>query len=193
MPTPTEPRVVIMAVPWDTERVRNVKRMREQVPRAEVVWDEKHSIIDTFTRALGSVGDDPAVFLQDDVYLHPRWDEKVAEVLAEHAHDVCQFFSIRKADLALGSRYVPGRQYLMNQCFYLPSGAAADLRAFALSWWEANPEHTGDDTCMALWLAASGRRYWHHVPSLVQHHEWKSAIDPRRSSKRQSPTFKEQQ
>jgi hypothetical protein len=34
-------------------------------------------------------------------------------------------------------------------------------------------------------------RYWQHVPSLVQHAEGISLINPRRSGKRTSPTFKE--
>lgn len=184
-------KVVIMAVPWDMDRVRRVKDLRAQTG-AEVVWDREHSIMDTFTRVLEAVGTDPAIILQDDVYLHPQWGERTQAAIREHPDLLIQFFSIRRSDVGRESYLNGGANYLMNQCYYLPAGMAAELLDFTREWIKDNPGHTGDDTCIADYLKARKLKYWHHVPSLVQHERWKSATGKGRSSNRQSPTFKEQ-
>ena len=180
-------KVIISAVPWDMQRVKNAVRLSRETDGI-IVWDEQQSIMDTFSRALLQAGWGSAVFLQDDVYLHPEWNEKVREAIADKGDSVIQFFSIRKSDLTEGSRWVPGRDYLMNQCFYLPNSYARSLYTFVQDWRKKHPEHTGDDTCLAEWLRSRKEKYWHHVPSLVQHEEWPSTLGGR-SSKRQSPTF----
>lgn len=182
--------VFIMAVPFDPRRAVNAKRLADETG-GTVVWDEKQSIVDTFLRLLEAAGDGPAIFMQDDVRLTSRWREKVEEVIAEHPDAVCQFFSIRKADLTLGARWERGSAYLMNQCWYAPPTYAAQLRVFAEKWFDERPGHTGDDTCVGEFLKSRRERYWHHVPSLVQHNEWVSAVSQARSSKRLSPTFEE--
>lgn len=185
-------RVLVMAVPWDVDRVRSVRDIRAQVPEVEIVWDQHHSVQETFLRTLDTAGDDPVVIVQDDVVLAGQWREKVEAVIAEHPDAVCQFFSLRKADLEKGARWEPGRAYLMNQCFYLPATYARQLHAFAQTWWEANPGHTGDDTCISEWLRSRQEAYWHHVPSLVQHRDLSSVIGAGRSTRRQSPTFEQE-
>lgn len=183
--TPT----LIMAVPWDQERARRAVHNAKEVGNAQVVWDKKHSIQDTFLRALRTAGEEGTIFMQDDVFLHPQWRQHVEEAIANHSGDVIQFFSIRKSDLGNTSRYEPGRNYLMNQCFYLPPGVAKDLHDYAQTWFEANPGHTGDDTCVSDYLRFRKMKYWHHVPSLVQHEPWTSVTGKGRSTRRQSPTF----
>lgn len=183
-------RVLIMAVPFIPERLKNAVRLRDETG-GTIVLDRARDIMDTFTLVLEEAGTDPVVVLQDDVYLAQDWRAKVEAVIAEHPRSVCQFFSLRKSDLEMGARWQPGSAYLANTCFYLPAGYAEQLLEFTRQWILDNPGHTGDDTCLAAWLASRRERYWHHVPSLVQHHVWKSAINDRRSSKRQSPTFEE--
>lgn len=182
--------VIIMAVPFIPERLKNAVELKKATG-GEIVLDQKRSVMHTFTLVLEEAGQDPVIILQDDVYLAQDWRAKVEAVIAEHPTSVCQFFSLRKSDLEHGARWQPGSAYLANTCFYLPKGYAAELLEFTREWIEQNPEHTGDDTCLSEWLASRKERYWHHVPSLVQHHVWKSAINDRRSSKRQSPTFEE--
>jgi GR25 family glycosyltransferase involved in LPS biosynthesis len=177
-----------MAVPWDQDRVKSALALMEAAD-AHVIWDETHDAFATWRRVLAAVGDEAAVVLEDDVILTQNWREKVEAVIAVHPGEVIQFFSMRADDLRVGSRSEPGRTYLMNQCHYLPPGAASSLLAYSEDWKERAPEHpTGMDTAMARWMQDNKMRYWLHVPSLVQHRPWKSAI-ARRSSGRQSRSF----
>ena len=53
-------------------------------------------------------------------------------------------------------------------------------------------EHpNGTDAMVRDFLKDRKEKYWIHCPSLVDHRQGKSVIDPRRSSKRQSFTFVE--
>lgn len=184
-------RVIVMAVPWEPARVRSVREMREQVPGIEIVWAAplpEGTATHTWLRALDAAGDSPVVLLEDDVELAPRWLERVTAAIEERPDQVIQFFSMRKADLTVGSREEPGRTFLMNQCFYLPRGAARALAAFSREHFAGNT--SGNDLTTREWLKETGQTYWIHVPSLVQHRPLRSMIGPR-SSRRQSPTFGE--
>lgn len=185
-------RTLVMAVPWLTERAKRAVQLHRQLG-AEIVWDEKQDPFETWMRMLGQAGDDPVICLEDDVRVADDWRERIETVIAEHEHDVIQTFSLRGADARLGSRYMAGSTYLMNQCHYLPRGAAADLREFAQQWYaEHRDTHpTGMDTCVSRWLVARRQRYWLEVPSLVQHEPWDSQIKASRARTRQSPTFQE--
>lgn len=146
--------------------------------------------MDTWRMVLEAARLDPVIILEDDVILTPSWREKIEEVIAAHPDDIIQFFSMRKADLTVGSRYEPGRTFMMNQCYYLPADVAAHLRDFSVGWEELYPaDANGYDILMAKWMQATGRKYWLHVPSLVQHRDWRSEIHERRPRNRQSKTF----
>lgn len=182
----------IMAVPWDLGRVRQTKALREQT-EATVVWDQQQDAMDTWMRMLDAAGDGPGIFLEDDIRLTENWREKIEAAIAERPGDVIQFFSMRKDDLTIGSRYDAGRNFSMNQCYYLPEGGARDLLEYAPTWLAEHPESPNAyDWVMRGWMQRDRRKYWIHVPSLVDHQAWPSVIDPRRSSGRKSKTFKEQ-
>jgi hypothetical protein len=137
-------------------------------------------------------GDDPVIRLQDDIILTKNFLAKAEAVIAEHPDDVIQFFSMRKDDLTFGSRWCPGSTYLMNQCFYLPAGVSRQLIDFYWSptwarYYETHP--TADDSMMATMFQSQRRKYFLHVPSLVDHQKTRSVVNPRRSSSRQSLTF----
>jgi hypothetical protein len=179
--------VLIMAVPWVPERtLRAVKLMH--LVGGRIVWDEKHDGMDTWLRTLDEAGIEPVIILEDDVILSSRWQEAVEAEIDDHPTSVIQFFSRGKDDLIHGSRWRPGSSFSMNQCYYLPAGAAWSLRLFADTWMQEHPGDNGYDLLMAAWLKSTGQRYWLRVPSLVQHEEWKSQLGSR-SSKRQSTTF----
>lgn len=184
-------RVLLMGVPWAQKRIHNIGLIKRQVPDLEIVWDEKEDPFDTWTRLLEIAGDDPIIVLEDDVVLAPEWQTRVEEAIAEHPHDVIQFFSVKKKDAKEGSRWMPGSSFLMNQCHYFPAGDAARLRVFLDHWQQMDPEYarTGHDEGTARWLQSEKRRYWLHVPSLVQHESWVSEINSRRPRNRQSATF----
>lgn len=181
-------KTVIMAVPWDQQRVRSARDLH-QATGGTVVWDQHHDAFETWQRVLAEAGRDPVIILEDDVVLAENWRNRIEAVIGLHRPNVIQFFSMRQADETVGSRWEPGRTFRMNQCYYLPFRAAEDLWAYSQTWRERRPEHpTGYDITMAEWMRQSSLRYWLSVPSLVQHQPWASAIGGR-SRGRQSGTF----
>jgi GR25 family glycosyltransferase involved in LPS biosynthesis len=185
----TEPLVTptfIMAVPWEMRRLKRARQLRDETS-GQLVLDRKHDAFDTFRHVLEVIGEGPGIVLEDDVYLAPNWRERIEAVISQHAGDVIQFFNLRSID---ESRYEPGRTFLMNQCYYLPAGAAAWLLEWTSDWVEKHPEHpTGYDVAMAAWMTENRMKYWMSVPSLVQHEKWPSEINPGRPSNRQSKDF----
>lgn len=183
-------RTLIMAVPWEEERAARARELQAQTG-GEIVWDETRNAFDTWRKVLRTVGDGPALILEDDVRLVPGWRKRVEAALEGHRDHVVQFFSMRKKDQTEGSRWEPGRTYSMNQCYYLPAGEARELLNFSKDWVRRNPENpTGYDLAMAASMASRGVHYWLHAPSLVQHERWVSQINPRRPRHRQSKTFR---
>lgn len=185
-------RTLIQAVPWLPERTRRAVELRTAAGEAntQIVWDEKQDAFHTWQLVLTAAGQDAVVVLEDDVRLTDSWRSKVEEAIAEHPDHIIQFFSMRGSDLTVGSRFEPGRTFLMNQCYYLPAGYAAALLDFSQRWVEENPNFkTGYDIAMARWMQLNRIKYWIHVPSLVQHEAWRSEINPRRPRNRQSGTF----
>jgi GR25 family glycosyltransferase involved in LPS biosynthesis len=184
-------RYIIRAVP---EREHWIGEIIRQIPHLEIVRDASRNAMETFLRALLEAGDAPAVHLEDDVVLTSDFLAKAEPVIAAHPDRIVQFFSLRKGDAETGSRWMPGRSFGMNQCFYLPAGYSDLLYEYCAAWpglnTKANSHFGGYDTMMAAWLGKRREQYWLHVPSLVQHRVTKSFIDPRRSSKRQSVSFR---
>lgn len=186
--SPPLPPVFIMAVPWDQKRVACAVGLHKATG-GTLIWDKHRDAVETWTRMLAAAGDSAAIFLEDDLVLCPDWHAKIAAVIAEHPDDAIQFFSMRKADLTEGARWEPGRTWLSTLCYYLPAGDAASLLAYVDTWKAEHPEEgNGYDLGLGHWLRSQGRKYWLHVPSLVQHQEWPSELGPR-SSKRLSLTF----
>jgi hypothetical protein len=162
--------------------------LRGKLPALEVVFDTTRHSPDTFCAALKLAGTDPILLLEDDIVLTRDFLPKVEAVRRQLHRHVINFFSMRKADLSVGSRW--DRSYLMAQCTYYPPRYAASLLAFAPGWRATRPqdERGGSDTMVNAWLRAIRQPYWLSVPSLVQHRNAKSRLGPR-SSHRQSPTF----
>lgn len=179
-------RIIIKAVP---DRSECIKYLRRHLPAAEWCFDRRRSALDTFLRGLEMAGDDPVVLMEEDVLLTVGFLDKLHAAVAERPQDLIQFFSMRSLDLTSGSRW--DRAFMMNQCHYQPAGTCTEMLAFAKTWdgWAANPH--GYDTMMQAWMRATKRRYWIHVPSLVDHRVGKSMLDKRRSSRRQSLTFRD--
>lgn len=179
-------RVIVMGVPWLPQRTKRAVELAKSVD-AEVVWDQTHNAFDTWQSVMAAAGDDAIVMLEDDITLAENWRERVEAAVAEHPDDIIQFFSLRSEK---ESGYRPGRTFLMNQCYYLPAGVAKQLLEYSQDWVEKNPRYkTGYDITMASWMRENGLRYWMHVPSLVQHEDWRSEINPKRPRNRQSKVF----
>ena len=145
-------------------------------------------------QAWSMAGSDPCVFLEDDIILCSNFIEKIEAEISKRPNEVIQFFSLRPKDLTLGSRYESGSNFLMHQCYYLPSGMARQLYEYSYEFYDEceDGQYIGPtDRVSQKYFKKIKLKYWLHVPSLVDHRVAKSQIDKRRSSKRQSLTFVE--
>lgn len=156
----------------------------------EICRDRKHDAMDTFLLSLEMAGEAPCVHLEDDIVLCDDFVDKVTKEVSKRQNEVIQFFSMRKDDLTVGSRYIRGSQFCMNQCFYLPAGMGLELLEYSKTWARMEEEPNAYDYMMADYFKEHKIKYWNVVPNLVDHLPMKSRINPRRSTKRQSFTFK---
>lgn len=177
----------IRAVPWDLRRSDAARKLRRQTG-GRIVWDARHDGYDTFQTALAFGRGIDAIHLEDDVVLTTGWREKVEDVIAAHAGEVCQFYSSgRDDDFTIGSRHDPGRAFLATCCFYLPRRLSGGLLEFSKTWSRVPvPDF---DVMVRDFLRAEHEQYWMSIPSLVQHRRWPSMVNTKRSSGRISKTF----
>lgn len=182
-------KVVISAVP---ERMAGVKYILQTIPDAYVNWDKTRNAMDTFMESLNIIGEDDALSMEDDIILTSDFMAKAKKEIAEHPDTVIQFFSMRGADLTIGSRYENGSKFIANLCVYYPKGWAKDFQQW-ISTVDLKSYITAYDWLMADYMKATKQKYWIVVPNLVDHRIGKSAINPKRSSKRVSKTFKKQE
>lgn len=145
-----------------------------------------------YCRSWELAGGEPTLQYDDDIILCNNFYDKVMEVINKRPNDVIQFFSMRKDDLKIGSRYINGSNFLMQQCYYLPAGYARGILSMQDEWLKLSHvqgTRCPSDSMMAFFFKKHRIQYWNHCPNLVDHIVGKSAIDTRRSSKRQSLTF----
>jgi len=177
-------RTIIRAV---KERSQFVGYLKRRLPHAEFCFDENQNAMDTFYKSLRMAGNDPVIHMEDDIILTKNFVEKIESAISKRPDWVSQFFSMRKKDIEIGSRY--DNNFIMGQCFYLPAGYSKKILGYT---WEKLKEHpTGLDMMIGDFLKDIKKKYWIHVPSLVEHRICKSLINSRRSSKRQSKTFED--
>ena len=181
-------RMIVRAMP---ERADFILYLREKLPQAEFCFDQKRNAMDTFVRAMEMAGNEPCLHMEEDILLTRNFVDKVSAVIKSRPHEVIQFFSMRKDDVEIGSRY--DNNFIMAQCFYLPAGYSALIADFKQYWSEFDAHPTGLDLMVNDFLRLRKEKYWIHIPNLVDHRVAKSLIDPRRSSKRQSKTFTDPQ
>jgi len=181
-------RIIIKAVP---SRIEFINYLKTNLPEAEFCMDEKQSAFDTFLRSLEMAKDEACVHMEEDIIITKDFVNKLIRAINQKPFNIIQFFSMRKKDITEGSRW--DNNYLMNQCFYAPPFYSKQLRQFFDVWaphkLEAHPN--GTDQMICDFLKNKKEKYWIHCPNLVDHRIAKSAIDPRRSSKRQSLTFRD--
>lgn len=179
-------RIIIRAV---RSRTGFVGYLQRHLPQAEILYDSTGNAMDTFLEALVMAGEGPCVHMEEDIYITRDFMGKLEGVLSEHSQDVVQFFSMRGDDIKKGSRYDYGRTFMMNQCFYLPSGYSRMVHDYYPDWPQRMVHKTGYDILIADFLKGRKEKYFIQVPSLVQHRVGKSVINPKRPTVRQSKTF----
>jgi hypothetical protein len=171
------------------EREHFLPDLTAGIPGLEIMRDFSRDAMTTFLYAMTASQNDPTVHLEDDIILTRDFTAKVEAEIDKNPGQVIQFFSIKRSDARLGSREMPGRSFIMTQCFYLPAGHAPAIHAYRPGWRRAVEHPTGFDLMVADFLGDRRERYWLHVPSLVQHRPIRSEINPRRPVGRQSETF----
>lgn len=179
-------RYIVKCVP---ERLHYVEQMKIQIPNLEICLDEKRDAMHTFKKSLLMSGEDEVVHLEDDIILTSDFINKIESVIKKRSDNMIQFFSMRKDDLTIGSRYIYGSLFCMNQCVYYPKHYSSKILEFSKIWDRYDTEPNATDYLIADWLKSKKESYWNHIPSLVEHRQVKSIINPRRSTKRQSKTF----
>lgn len=181
-------RIIVKAVP---ERGEYIDYLRKNLPEAEFCMDEKKDPFDTFIRAFKMAGSDSCVHMEEDVILTKDFYNKLSFIIKQDPFHIIQFFSMRKADVSIGSRW--DKNFIANLCTYYPYQYSFFLSEFYDSWIKTpngvnNP--TGTDTMVADWIKRTKQKYWIHVPNLVDHRVGKSIIDPKRgTTNRVSKTF----
>ena len=166
-----------------------VKRI---IPSVEISFDQGKGAMSNFIQSLEMSGDDAVVNLEDDIWITNNFETKLNDAIA-NLQDFCvQFFSMRKADLTIGSRWDYGRSYLMAQCTYFPKKMSKGILAFSKKYDNIDHKSHPLDSMFADYLYKTKQKYWIHCPSLVDHRIGKSMIDPKRAStNRQSFTFED--
>ena len=179
-------RLIIRAV---KDRFDFIEYLKKHLPQAEWCFDTDRNAMTTFLAAMRQAGQDAVVHMEEDILITHNFYEKLLSEIVQRPNEVIQFFSMRKADLTVGSRY--DTSYMMNQCVYFPAGYSALLLDYYHLWGKKAIHPTGTDIMINDFLRSRKEKYWIHVPNLVEHRIAQSRINPRRSSKRQSKTFKE--
>mgnify|MGYP003625958657 FL=1 len=181
-------KILIKAVP---SRVEFIEYLKKNLPQAEFCMDEKQSAIHTFLKSLRMSSNEPCIHMEEDVIITQNFYEKIHKVISEKPNNFIQFFSMRKKDITEGSRW--DNNFLMNQCYYSPKNYSKQMLEYFPTWAakKLKDHPNGTDQMICDWLKDRKEKYWIHCPSLVDHRIAKSVIDPRRSSKRQSLTFKD--
>ncbi|MCL2093010.1 MAG: hypothetical protein FWH12_02340 [Treponema sp.] len=171
---------------------RKVDEYPKDIPGLIFSTISERSGYKNFQNALSIAGDDSAVHMEDDIILCADFYNRIKIIVNERPNDIIQFFSgTRSDDQKKGTRYETGAKFLWAQCFYLPPGMSKEMYHFSLNWKDRDNKFGGwSDVMVADYFKMKKRKYLVVVPSLVDHMEGKSLIDPRRSSKRQSKTFK---
>jgi hypothetical protein len=137
------------------------------------------------------VGAEPAILMEDDILVGENFRSQVEKVIDSHRGFLINFFSRRKKDLEYGARFEVPKMFWYNCCIYFPKGYAASIRRYYDVWpaKTAEGKSHGYDILIQDWLEHYRLSFWQQVPSLVQHREGVSSINPKRNPSRQSKTF----
>jgi len=173
------------------ERMPFVDYLRKNLPDATYLYHNGESgnenAMENFLKAMEVSSDIPCLHLEDDIILTGDFENKVLTEIRNRKNNVIQFFSMRSADVTVGSRW--DNKFSMNQCFYLPPGYSKMILEYYRMWDKKEVHRSGYDILINDFLKSRHEKHWICVPSLVQHRVAKSIINPKRSSKRQSLSF----
>ncbi len=165
-----------------------VDEVKAEIPELEVHYDDTGSAMESLKYTLEHIiGDDACVLFEDDIELCDDFKNKIESVINELPDTLISFFSLSKKNVV--PYWKRGKEFCMMQCVYLPKGFASKLLS-TYDDWRAT-QGVSNLQATDFWIGYAWKiEYFVYCPSLVQHRVCVSAIDKRRSSKRQSITFK---
>ncbi len=169
-------------------RRENIELLNRQISGSEVFIDKNGDALLAFIEVLKTCKDDACLLFEDDIVLCENFDFKADKIIQDNRNQVITFFSMRKDDLKIGTRFITGSRFCMNQCVYLPAFFAKKIVDFYYRDFQYL-NFSGQDTMIALYLKKNKLKYLNVVPNLVNHLPVVSEIDRRRSKYRQSLTF----
>lgn len=169
------------------DRARYLPSIVAEIPNVIIIMDRHRKPMETFLNALSIAGEKPTVHLEDDVILCKDFRVRAERIIEQYPDSVIQFFSMRSDDIKIGQRW--DNSFCSSMCFYLPYNYSTLIRRY-YPRWERREEHpTAYDYLVNDFLRDRKERYLIVVPNLADHRQIKSAINPKRSSKRISRTF----
>lgn len=174
-----------------SERKDCISYLKQYLPNAEYLIDIPGNAMCGFLEAMWCAGNDAVVHMEEDIYLTKNFKVMAENIIDGHEDEVIQFFSMRQADIDKGSRYEPGRTFMMNQCFYLPTGYSKAILEYYPRWPQKEVHPTGYDILIADFLKERKEKYFLSVPSLVDHRKGRSLINPKRPNSRQAKVFQD--
>lgn len=171
-------------------RAEYVEEIRKQIPELIVYWDEFGSARESYVHTCKNiVGDKRCVLMEDDIILTANFKEKIEKVISKNPDILINFFSLSKKYTT--PHFKKGREFCMDQCVYLPKGFGTRI-AEAYKTWPDKDKYISAVDFLTGYAWGKNKDYLVWCPSLVQHRACKSVINPKRSSKRQSITFKKE-
>lgn len=181
-------------------REKYLDAMRAQIPNIIVVEDKdknqylpEYGCKSSMLAFLQSINrNEPFFRFEDDALLCKDFVHKANKLVDVYPDVLHQFFSMRRSDYEAGSRFVAGYKFMCAVGLYFPKGMGTALFNYYSGWKNTksgleNP--TGFDTMIRDYLKDNHLNYYVNIPCLVQHACEKSAINPKRSSKRQTMLF----
>lgn len=98
-----------------------VEKLQAQVPGLVIVYDQQQNSIHTQYLTFIEANGRDAIYLEDDIELCDSFMERAENAIKELGRDkMINFFSMRKADLEVGTRLEPAGSFLMTQAVYIP-------------------------------------------------------------------------
>jgi hypothetical protein len=172
-------------------KLRDATYLLKDIPNLEFCYDTTRNPMDTFLKMHEQIGNDNAVYLEDDVILTKNFTLKCEAEIQGKEKSFISFFSLKKDDYK-GSRWLKGGKFCGSLCYYVPARinlAIIDYFNKNMEYMKNSKDATGYDLWVAKLLQTNKLSYWNVVPNLAQHKREKSIINPKRPIWRQSETF----
>lgn len=151
-----------------------------------------------YRRSFQLAGNEACLMMEDDIVLCQNFVSKALSEIEKDPFNIITFFSMKKKDAELGTRYMPGKTFMMMQCVYYPAEFSRFFVDYMDLWYKKRVDdpslqkhfHCPIDIVVAEYLNYCKVNYKIVVPNLVQHLGLKSEINPKRNPGRYSTTYK---